>query len=111
MVLLRRGRELVARRKGRRERGSRTAPVPTPPVPPPVRSAVAPVALPAPDLQQLEAEARYHRDRLALYRARALSAKPTSAARMRELERVSTAADARLRHAAQGVGPILGHRT
>jgi len=108
MVLLRRGRELVARRKGRRERGSRTAPVPTPPVPPPVRSAVA---LPAPDLQQLEAEARYQRDRLALYRARALSAKPTSAARMRELERVSTAADARLRHAAQRVGPTLGHRT
>ena len=108
MVLLRRGRELVARRKGRRERGSRMAPVPTPPVPPPVRSAVA---LPAPDLQQLEAEARYQRDRLALYRARALSAKPTSAARMRELERVSTAADARLRHAAQRVGPILGHGT
>jgi len=86
-------------------------PVPTPPVSPAVRPAVAPVALPAPDLQELEAEARYHRDRLALYRARALSAKPTSAARMRELERVSTAADARLRHAAQGVGPILGHRT
>ena len=28
-------------------------------------SAVAPVGLPAPDLQELEAEARYHRDRLA----------------------------------------------
>jgi hypothetical protein len=61
---------------------------------------VARVALPRPDLKALEAEARYHRDRLALYRARVLSAKPSSAARLRELERISTAADARLRHAA-----------
>jgi hypothetical protein len=59
------------------------------------------VALPAPDLPALEAEARYHRDRLALYRARVLSARPTSAARLRELQRISTAADARLRHAAR----------
>ena len=51
-------------------------------------------------IRELEAEARYHRDRLALYRARVLSAKPASAARLRELERISTAADARLRHAA-----------
>jgi hypothetical protein len=58
------------------------------------------VALPAPDLQELEAQARYHRDRLALYRARVLTAKPSSAARLRELQRISTAADARLRHAA-----------
>jgi hypothetical protein len=61
---------------------------------------VAPVALPGPDLKALEAEAHYHRDRLALYRARVLSAKPSSAARLRELEQISTAADARLRHAA-----------
>jgi hypothetical protein len=53
-----------------------------------------------PDLQELEAEARYHRDRLALYKARVLSAKPASAARLRELEQISTAADARLSHAA-----------
>ena len=72
--------------------------VPAPPAPPAVRRSVAPVGLPAPDLQELEAQARYHRDRLALYRARVLSAKPASAARMRELERASTAADARLRH-------------
>jgi hypothetical protein len=97
MFLLRRVRELVARRR----RGSRTDPAPAPPVPPVVRRAVAPVRLPAPDLQELEAQARYHRDRLALYRARVLSAKPASTARMRELERVSTAADARLRHAAK----------
>jgi hypothetical protein len=51
------------------------------------------------DLPQLEAEARHHRDRLALYRARVVSARPTSPARLRELERISAAADARLRHA------------
>jgi hypothetical protein len=51
------------------------------------------------DLPQLEAEARYHRDRLALYRARVVSARPTSPGRLRELERISAAADARLRHA------------
>jgi hypothetical protein len=62
------------------------------------------VALPAPDLKELEAEARYHRDRLALYRARVFSAKPSSAARLRELQRISTAADARLSHAARRGG-------
>jgi hypothetical protein len=100
-LLLRRVRALVARRG----RGSRTEPVPAPPVARPVTEhAVARVALPAPDLQVLEAEARYHRDRLALYRARVLSAKPSSASRLRELERISTAADARLRHAASHDG-------
>jgi hypothetical protein len=62
------------------------------------------VVLPAPNLHHLEAEASYHRDRLALYRARVFSAKPTSAERLRELERISTAADARLRHAASRDG-------
>jgi hypothetical protein len=51
---------------------------------------------------RLEAEARYHRDRLALYRARVLTAKPTSASRLRELERTSRAADARLEAAKSG---------
>jgi hypothetical protein len=55
-----------------------------------------------PDVDRLEAEARYHRDRLALYRARVLSAKPTSSGRLQELERTSEAADARLRHAQGG---------
>jgi hypothetical protein len=50
-------------------------------------------------LPELEAEARYHRDRLALYRARVVSARPTSPGRLRELELISAAADARLRHA------------
>ena len=64
------------------------------------RPAAAPAALPTADIHDLETQARYHRDRLALYRARVLSAKPASAERLRELERISTAADARLRHAA-----------
>jgi hypothetical protein len=52
-----------------------------------------------PDLVQLEAEERYHRERLALYRARSHSARPTSAARLRELGRIWEAAKARLTHA------------
>jgi hypothetical protein len=51
---------------------------------------------------RLEAEARYHRDKLALYRARIVSSKPTSPYRLRELERTSRAADARLRAAQDG---------
>ena len=62
-------------------------------------TAQAPTSLPVPDLHQLEAEARYYADRLALYRARVLSAKPTSASRFRELQRASAAAAARLRYA------------
>jgi hypothetical protein len=50
-------------------------------------------------LDQLRVEARYARDRLALYRARALSAKPTSPARMRELERAAEDSEQRLRRA------------
>jgi hypothetical protein len=55
--------------------------------------------LPAPDQagwSRLDAEARYHRDRLALYRARVASSKPASLSRLRELERISRAADERL---------------
>ena len=42
---------------------------------------------PSPDVTVADAEARYHRERLALYKARVLSGKPTSPARLRELER------------------------
>jgi hypothetical protein len=48
------------------------------------------------ELAQLEAEARYHRERLALYRARAYGPRPTSPTRLRELERTSAGAEARL---------------
>jgi hypothetical protein len=54
---------------------------------------------PQPDLEHLEAEVRYHRDRLRLYRQRIVSAKPTSPARLRELERVADAAVERLKSA------------
>jgi hypothetical protein len=62
-------------------------------------------------LDTLEAEARYHRDRLALYRARVYANKPTSATRLRELERTAAAADARLAHArvARKRGPVIEH--
>ena len=103
MLLLRRVRELVARRKAaRRLRPGVPNPLSAPSVPRPAGPrAVAPTALPAPDLPELEAQARYHRDRLALYRARVLSAKPASAARLRELQRTSAATDAPRRHAAR----------
>ena len=52
-----------------------------------------------PDLAQLEAEERYHRERLALYRARSYGPRPTSPARLRELDRTWEAATARLTHA------------
>jgi hypothetical protein len=48
-------------------------------------------------LQDLEAEARYHRERLELYRARVYSCRPTTTVRMRELERLCEYADRRLR--------------
>jgi hypothetical protein len=51
------------------------------------------------EIERLEAEAHYHRDRLALYKARALSGRAASPTRLRELERISAGADERLRHA------------
>jgi len=53
------------------------------------------------ELERLAAEASYHRDRLALYHARVVTARPSSATRLRELQRTSEAADARLAHAKQ----------
>jgi hypothetical protein len=103
-VLVRRVSELVARRRARRKRGSGSEPVSASVPRPATPRAVASVGLAARDLQELEAQARYHRDRLALYRARVLTAKPASAARLRELQRISEAADARLRHAARRDG-------
>jgi hypothetical protein len=52
-------------------------------------------------LEDLRAEARYGRERLALYRARAYGPRMTSERRLRELERTSVLADARLRRAEQ----------
>lgn len=52
-------------------------------------------------LDILRAEARYHRQRYDLYRAKVYAMRPTSPARLRELERACEAAEARLRHAEQ----------
>ncbi len=46
---------------------------------------------------ELRAEARYHRERYDLYKAKAYGPRPTSGARLRELERARQGADARLR--------------
>jgi hypothetical protein len=56
---------------------------------------------PDPRIEQLAAEARYHRDRYELHRARVISASPraTTPGRLRELERAATAAEERLAHA------------
>jgi hypothetical protein len=55
-------------------------------------------------VEELAAEARYRRERLALYRARIYGSQPTSADRLRKLEQASDYADQRLRDARGGVG-------
>jgi hypothetical protein len=50
-------------------------------------------------LEQLGAEARYHRQRLDLYRARLYGGRALSRARLDEFERAADAADDRLRRA------------
>jgi hypothetical protein len=50
-------------------------------------------------IEALEQEARYQRERLELYRAKQYGPRPTSATRLRELERLHQGADARLRAA------------
>jgi len=52
-----------------------------------------------PGIAELEAEARYARERLDLYRAKTYGPRPTSPARLAELERVSAGAEGRLRRA------------
>jgi hypothetical protein len=72
------------------------------PAPERVESRVEPArpeTIAPPDVGQLEAEERYHRERLALYRARSYGSRPTSPARLRELRRIWEAAKARLTHA------------
>jgi hypothetical protein len=51
--------------------------------------------------EDLRAEARYHRERLELYRAKTYAGRPTSPARLRELERAYAGAKARLYWAEQ----------
>jgi len=55
----------------------------------------------SPDIESLEAEARYARERYDLYRAKTYGPRPTSLARLRELERIHLGAEARLKRARQ----------
>jgi hypothetical protein len=55
----------------------------------------------SPTVESLEAEARYARERYDLYRAKTYGPRPTSLARLRELERIHQGADARLERARQ----------
>ncbi len=50
-------------------------------------------------IEELRAEARHARDRHALYRAKAYAQRPTSAAKLRGLERAADDSEARLRRA------------
>jgi len=70
----------------------------TPPAPPP------PIPVAVPDLSDLEEQARYHRDRLALYRAKMHGPKETSVARLEELQRAAAAAEDRLATARRSTG-------
>jgi hypothetical protein len=58
-------------------------------------------------LDQLRVAARYDRDRLALYRARALTGKPTSPVRMRALQHAAERSEERLRRALDDAGSPL----
>ena len=71
------------------------------PVPQPRSARPAP---PDPRIEQLAAEAQYHRERFELHRARVMSGSPaaTTLGRLRELERTATAAQERLVHARGG---------
>jgi hypothetical protein len=50
-------------------------------------------------LEVLRADARYHREREQLYRARLVGPRPTSLGKLRELERAAQQAEERLAHA------------
>jgi hypothetical protein len=52
-------------------------------------------------IEEIRAEAKYHRERFDLYKAKRYGSRPTSEVRMRELERRSRGADSRLREAQQ----------
>ena len=52
-------------------------------------------------LDDLRIDARYHRQRRDLYRAKMHGPRPTSPARLRELERAFALSDSRLRRAEQ----------
>jgi hypothetical protein len=55
----------------------------------------------SPRIEDLQAEARYHRARYDLYRAKMYGQRPTTMSRLRELERAHQGAEARLHRAQQ----------
>jgi hypothetical protein len=55
----------------------------------------------SPGIEDLRAEAHYHRARLDLYRAKMYGLRPATMTRLRELERMHRGAEARLRRAEQ----------
>ena len=67
------------------------------------------MAVPA-SIAILEAEARFHSERLALYRARRYGSRPTSEVRFRELTRAAQRADEDLRRARVVARPESGQR-
>ena len=56
----------------------------------------------SPSIEELLAEARYHRHRYDLYKAKMYGSRPTRMSRLHELERTMQGAEARLRRAQQG---------
>ena len=57
----------------------------------------------SPRLEDLQAEARYARERYDLYKAKMYGPRPTSEARLRELERALKGAEANLRRAQEAL--------
>jgi hypothetical protein len=60
-------------------------------------------------LEQLRADARYHRQRLDLYRARLYGGRALSLTRLEEFQRASDGAAARLRQAREAASPARRH--
>ena len=59
----------------------------------------------APSVAELLADARYHRHRYDLYKAKMYGSRPTRMTRLRELERAMHGAEQRLRRAQQAGRP------
>lgn len=73
-------------------------------------SALERVEAPRDEREQLREEARYRRERLALYRARLYAGRAASQSKLRELQRASDGAAARLRRA-EAKAPPTRHPT
>ena len=61
-----------------------------------------------PSIEELEAEARYARERYALYKAKSYGPRPTSTRRLLELQRMSEGAEGRLRRARRAAAEQAG---